>query len=75
MRCKFIYEAAVRVGSHKKPNLAQVGKTPVDVIPLKQLRSYQKQKKISLKPGLHESQLQFEWNVTLLYSIVVERRC
>ena len=27
------------------------------------------------KPGLHESQLQVEWSVTLLYSLVVERRC
>ena len=26
----------------------------------------------NLKPGLHEPQLQVEWGVTLLYSIVVE---
>ena len=28
-----------------------------------------------LKPGLHEPQLQVEWSVTFLYSLVVERRC
>ena len=27
------------------------------------------------KPGLHESQLQLGWSGTLLYSLVVERRC
>ena len=31
------------------------------------------QSKLFLKPGLRESQLQVEWSVTLLYSIVVER--
>ena len=30
---------------------------------------------ITLKPGLHESQLQVEWSVILLYSLVVERHC
>ena len=28
-----------------------------------------------LKPSLHESQLQVEWSVTFLYSLIVERRC
>ena len=27
------------------------------------------------KPGLHEPQLQVEWSVMFLYSLVVERRC
>ena len=27
-----------------------------------------------VKPGLHQPQLQVEWSVTFLYSIVVERR-
>ena len=27
-----------------------------------------------VKPGLHEPQLQVEWSVTFLYSLVVERR-
>ena len=27
-----------------------------------------------LKPGLHEPQLPVEWSVTLVYSLVVERR-
>ena len=28
-----------------------------------------------VNPGLHEPQLQVEWSVTLLYSLVVKRRC
>ena len=27
------------------------------------------------KPGLHDTQLQVEWSVTFLYSLVVERHC
>ena len=30
---------------------------------------------LSIKPGLHEPQLPVEWNLTLVSSIVVERRC
>ena len=30
-------------------------------------------KKAGVKPGVHESQLSFEWSVTLVYSIAVER--
>ena len=29
---------------------------------------------LKLKPGLRESQLQVEWNVAFVYSLVVERR-
>ena len=28
-----------------------------------------------IKPGLHEPQLQVEWSVAFLYSLVLERRC
>ena len=42
---------------------------------LSALNSFRQVKRLELKPGLHEPQLQVQWSVRLLYYIVVERVC
>ena len=37
------------------------------------MQMLQLKKMLSIKPGLHQSQLQVQWSVTLLFSIAVER--